>query len=87
MLSKKIIDRTVVNETLEDIHFDCIEKKISETKDQSEEDIKKEELIDKLEDSSSFSNTHAIIEQMSVIKEWTEDQNINCLKLHLKTIR
>lgn len=54
MLSKKIIDRTVVNETLEDVHFDCIEKKISETKGQSEEDIKKEELIDKLEDSSSF---------------------------------
>lgn len=84
MLSKKIIDRTVVNETLEDIHFDCIEKKISETKDQSEEDIKKEELIDKLEDSSSFSNTHAIIEQMSVIKEWTEDQKYKLSKIALE---
>lgn len=83
-LVKKIIDRTVVNETLEDIHFDCIEKKISETKDQSEEDIKKEELIDKLEDSSSFSNTHAIIEQMSVIKEWTEDQKYKLSKIALE---
>lgn len=83
-LVKKIIDRTVVNETLEDIHFDCIEKKISETKDQSEEDIKKEELIDKLEDSSSFSNTHAIIEQMSVIREWTEDQKYKLSKIALE---
>lgn len=83
-LVKKIIDRTVVNETLEDIHFDCIEKKISETKDQSEEDIKKEELIDKLEDSSSFSNTHAIIEQMSVIKEWAEDQKYKLSKIALE---
>lgn len=83
-LVKKIIDRTVVNETLEDIHFDCVEKKISETKDQSEEDIKKEELIDKLEDSSSFSNTHAIIEQMSVIKEWTEDQKYKLSKIALE---
>ena len=83
-LVKKIIDRTVVNETLEDIHFDCIERKISETKDQSEEDIKKEELIDKLEDSSSFSNTHAIIEQMSVIKEWTEDQKYKLSKIALE---
>lgn len=83
-LVKKIIDRTVVNETLEDIHFDCIEKKISETKNQSEEDIKKEELIDKLEDSSSFSNTHAIIEQMSVIKEWTEDQKYKLSKIALE---
>ncbi len=83
-LVKKIIDRTVVNETLEDVHFDCIEKKISETKGQSEEDIKKEELIDKLEDSSSFSNTHAIIEQMSVIKEWTEDQKYKLSKIALE---
>lgn len=83
-LVKQIIDRTIVNETLEDIHFECIEKKINETKGQSEEDFKKEELIDKLEDSSSFSNTHAIIEQMSVIKEWSVEQKSKLIKIALE---
>ena len=61
-LVKRIIDRTISNEILESIHYDCISEKKEETKGQSEDELKKEELINKLEDSSNFANTHAIIE-------------------------
>ena len=62
----QIIDMIITNEILEDVHFDCIAEKL---RGQNEE-----ELIDKLEDSGNFANTHSIIEQMSEIKEWSEDQ-------------
>lgn len=65
----QIIDMIITNEILEDVHFDCIAEKLDETRGQNEE-----ELIDKLEDSGNFANTHSIIEQMSEIKEWSEDQ-------------
>ena len=83
-LLQQIIDRTITNEILEDVHFDCIAEKLDETRGQSEEELKKEELIDKLEDSSNFSNTHSIIEQMSEIKEWSEDQKRKLLKIALE---
>ena len=62
----------------------CIAEKLDETRGQSEEELKKEELIDKLEDSSNFANTHSIIEQMSEIKEWSEDQKCKLLKIALE---
>lgn len=83
-LVQQIIDRTITNEILEDVHFDCIAEKLDETRGQSEEELKKEELIDKLEDSSNFANTHSIIEQMSEIKEWSEDQKCKLLKIALE---
>lgn len=83
-LLHQIIDRTITNEILEDVHFDCIAEKLDETRGQSEEELKKEELIDKLEDSSNFANTHSIVEQMSEIKEWSEDQKCKLLKIALE---
>lgn len=83
-LVQQIIDRTITNEILEDVHFDCIAEKLDETRGQSEEELKKEELIDKLEDSSNFANTHSIIEQMSEIKEWSEDQKCKLFKIALE---
>lgn len=83
-LVKQIIDRTISNEILEDFHFDCISEKIDETKDQSDEELKKEELIDKLEDSSNFANTHAVIERLAKIKEWSECQKAKLFKVALE---
>ena len=83
-LVQQIIDRTIKNEILEDVHFGCIAEKLDETRGQSEEELKKEELIDKLEDSSNFANTHSIIEQMSEIKEWSEDQKCKLFKIALE---
>lgn len=83
-LVKQIIDRTIANEKLEDFHFSCVSEKINETKGQSEEELRKEELIDKLEDSESFANTHVVIKQLLEIKEWSENQKAKLFKIALE---
>ena len=83
-LVKQIIDRTIANEKLEDFHFSCVSEKMNETKGQSEEELRKEELIDKLEDSESFANTHIVIKQLLEIKEWSENQKAKLLKIALE---
>ena len=83
-LVQKIIDRTISNEILEEFHFDCLLEKEDETRGQSEEELKKEELIDKLEDSGNFANTHAVIKQLSEINEWSLNQRNKLYKIALE---
>lgn len=83
-LVQKIIDRTVSNEILEEIHFDCVLEKIDEMKGQSEEEIKKEKLIDRLENSMNFANTHSIIAQLKEIKSWSDEQKDKLIESALK---
>ena len=83
-LLMQIIDKTSSNEVLESFHYDCISEKVEETKGQSEYELKKEELIDKLEDSANFINTHAIIEQLSQFTGWSENQKTKLLKIALE---
>ena len=75
---------TITNEILEEVHFDCVSEKIDETKGQSEEELRKEELIDKLEDSASFANTHSVIGQLLEIKEWSSIQIKKLLKIGIE---
>ena len=82
-LVKKIIDRTATNEILEDIHSECVSQKNDEMKCQSEEELKKEALIDKLEDSTNFKNTHAIIDQLKMIDKWTDKQKTKLIQIAL----
>ncbi len=82
-LIKQIIDRTISNEILESNHFECMAEKVAATKDQSKSELKKEELIDKLEDSTSFANTHAIIEQLSKIDSWSVVQKTKLIRIAL----
>ena len=58
-------------------------EKVAATKDQSKSELKKEELIDKLEDSTSFANTHAIIEQLSKIDSWSVVQKRKLIRIAL----
>jgi len=83
-LVKHIIDKTISNEVLEEVHFGCIAEKAEETKGRSEEELRKEELINKLEDSTSFANTHIIIEQLAKINTWSENQKSKLIKIALK---
>lgn len=83
-LVQQIIDRTISNEILENVHFDCIAEKIDETKGQSEEELKKEELIDRLEDSTSFANTHSVMEQLAEVEKWSEIQKKKLFKIALE---
>ena len=83
-LIKMIIDRTASNELLEEVHFDCILEKKEETKNQSDEVIQKEKLINSLDDSMNFANTHTVIEQLSKYKTWTKEQKDKLIKIALK---
>ena len=74
ILLKNIIDRTALNEMLEIKNFKCVEEMTIERKNKDKEFIKKEDLIDKLNDSSSFSETHEIISLMSAINNWEYNQ-------------
>lgn len=79
----RIIDRTISNEILEEMHFKCVSEKIEETKNQSEEELKKEELIDKLSDSTSFANTHSVIKLMTSVNYWSKSQKDKMMKIAL----
>ncbi|WP_428771372.1 HAD family hydrolase [Treponema sp. HNW] len=83
ILIKRIIDRTVSNEIIENIHFKCRAEKIGETKNISQEEQDKESLIDNLEDSMSFFNTHSVIAQLSKIDTWTIEQKTKLVKTAL----
>ena len=85
LLVKSIIDRTVVNEKLESIHF----SKKEEVKDESiknpksEDEKKKESLILALDNSASFANTHTIISEMEKCHDWSEEQASSLFRIAL----
>lgn len=83
-LIMSIIDRTKTNESLERIHYDCVNEKDSETYGQSERAKKKQALIDRLDESSSFSNTHAVIKELEKITDWTDEEKIELLRIGIK---
>ena len=75
-LLKNIIDRTAANEILEMKNMECVQEMVIERRNKDEQFIKREDLIDKLNESSSFSETHEIIGLMSVIgiDKWGKNQ-------------
>ena len=83
-LIHQIIDRTISNEVLEEAYFCCVSEKENETRNQSKEELEKEELIDKLSDSTSFANTHAVIDQLTGVKSWSGAQKNKLLRIALE---
>lgn len=65
------------------MYFECLAEEKKERKNQSEEELQKEDLINKLEDSGSFANTHTIIGQLTKITEWSEKQKEKLLRIAL----
>lgn len=82
-LLKEIIDRTKTNEVLENFHYECKKERKVATKDQSKEDQEKQDLINALEDSESFKNTHAVITALSEFTSWNEKQKRKLLNIAL----
>ena len=82
-LVKMIIDRTISNEMLEEFYFECVSEKDEEIKGQSEETIKIDGLINRLEDSMSFANTHDIISKLRVYENLTDEQKTKLVKIAL----
>lgn len=73
-LVKSIIDRTVANETLENMHYKYKKEQILADKDTNEEERRKIDLLIALENSHSFANTHTIISELQEIDNWTSDE-------------
>ncbi len=73
ILIKKIIDRTVANEELENIYYKNKNEAIDEDKKNSEEEKTKYKLLQNLKNSGSFANTHAVISKMTNY-HWSLDQ-------------
>ncbi len=80
-LLKNIIDRTAANEVLEMKSVECIREMMIERRSKDGQFIQKEDLIDKLNESSSFSETHEIIKLMSGIDKWEKSQIERILKI------
>lgn len=73
-LLKHIIDRTAANEVLERKSVECVKEMLNDRQNKDEKTIRKEDLIDQLRESPSFANTHVLIQQMSTLGAWDEDQ-------------
>lgn len=74
VLIKNIIKRTAANEILEIKSTECMQEMKNERKNKDEQFILKEDLIDKLNESSSFAQTHEIIKSMNHIGNWEDNQ-------------
>ncbi len=75
-LVKAIIDRTAANEVLEDYYFECKdERDRNDTrKSNNEQKRKRLDLILSLDGSGSFSTTHTIVKELSMVDKWECDE-------------
>ena len=78
-LIRLIIDRTAVNEKLEELYYECKKENIEADKLNDEQEIKKKNLMIDLENSRSFARTHEIIRGLQLIADWSDD---DCEKLY-----
>lgn len=73
-LVKAIIDRTAANEALEEIYVGCKRETEAADKQNDETTRKKKELINELDCSGSFKQTHEIIGGLSKFDNWTDEE-------------
>ena len=84
-LVKAIIVRTAANELLEERHFACKKERDSAvTVSDGDRAQRRASLISSLEESRNFATTHAIIQEMSAIEDWTECEADKLLDIALK---
>lgn len=74
LLIKQIILKTAENEKLEQLHYRREEETQKYFKSLSDEDAEKDSLINELDDSKNFKNTHQIVKKLSKYPKWTENQ-------------
>lgn len=79
-LIKLVIDKAVFNEQLED-KKNAYKKEASLSREKSEEEQEKSDLLSALESSANFKNTHNIIRKLSQYKNWQPDDILNLLSI------
>lgn len=80
-LVQNIIRRTKENEILENMHYQCENEMNQQFASQPDEQQRKADLINRLEESGSFSQTHKIIEQMNRISSWSPDEKKRIIRI------
>ena len=80
-LVQNIIRRTKENEILENMHYQCENEMNQEFASQPDEQQRKADLINRLEESGSFSQTHKIIEQMNKVSNWSPDEKKRIIRI------
>lgn len=73
-LVKAIIDRTAANEALEEIYVGCKRETEEADKENDEATRRRKELINELDCSGSFKQTHEIIGELSKYGGWTDEE-------------
>ena len=73
-LLKSIIDRTVTNEVLENIHYQCKKENKQADAGSSEAQRRKINLVMALENSVSFATTHMLVKELCEMTDWTSDE-------------
>lgn len=80
-LVQNIIRRTRENEVLENMHYKCENEMNQQFANQPDEQQQKTNLINSLEESGSFSQTHKIIEQMNKIMNWSPEEQKKIIRI------
>lgn len=83
-LVKSIIDRTATNEALEAIHYRHKKEYIEASRQNSEDEKRKMDLMIALENSSSFANTHTVIKELNEYDNWTQDEVVTLMDVAVK---
>lgn len=74
MLIKRIIDRTVANEILEDTYYKYKNECIKQDEENDDMQHEKINLLIALENSRNFINTHTVMKKLSEIKGWSDSE-------------
>ncbi len=82
-LVKRIIKKTAETEYLEEKHFACLRECEEELRANSEENLAKRKLIDRLQESRSFATTHAVIEELAKCDNWSSNEVNKLLEIAL----
>ena len=83
-LVKIIIDRTSVNEALENIHYNCSNEQLGADNAASEDQREKLDLIMSLESSGSFKRTHDVIAKLKTFTDWSNSEKERMFKAALE---
>ena len=73
-LLKAIIERTAKNEALESSYYSYKKEQVEADKQSSESEREKVDLLIQLENSRSFTSTHAAIEKLRQVTAWNVDE-------------
>ena len=84
VLVKTIIDRTVTNEVLENMHHEQRREQITNDKEQGEEKRARIELIIALDNSHSYATTHIVVAKLQGVTGWENEEKDELFRIAIE---